>query len=172
MLFMPWQYLLAENLKAASNQFTHLTRVCIAEAYNLNKAISGKIWKNWHSSVFPVKIITDDYEFLINHPNPSPGFSLLKEDELLKAKVFYKPRTYFHRLIATVEKVSGVDTVVISNPEEFKSDFKEMPTFFKDEETYIIYMVHENFHIYQKKNWNMQKRLKISKKQSESRRFF
>jgi len=50
-------------------------RVCIAEAIKISKLYSNTIWNGFNKTPFTLLLVTNDYEFLINHPDPTEDFT-------------------------------------------------------------------------------------------------
>ena len=86
---------------------------------------------------FAVLLVTADHEFLIRHDKPTKEFKLLGEDDLLKSKVWYRPRQFPKNLLATFPAVGGVPTIVIGQAENTES---------KTSTRWVITLLHEHFH--------------------------
>ena len=114
-------------------------RVRLAEALRLNSFVSDRVWKGWSKIPFAVLLITQDYEFLIRHPQPSSDFSLIGYDPLLKSKVYFRKRIFSKRLQATFPAIqpSPISTIVIGEAESTESGTST---------PWVITLMHEHFH--------------------------
>jgi hypothetical protein len=112
-------------------------RLRIAEAFRLADELGNRVWPGWDKSPFAVLLVTADHEFLIRHPKPDKDFALVGEDDLLRGKVWHRPRRYAKQLLATFPAVGGVSTVVIGQAENTES---------KDSSRWVITLLHEHFH--------------------------
>ncbi len=114
-------------------------KIRIAEAFRIADKYCESIWKGWGKTSFPVLLIYDDYEFLVNFPDPDSGFSLAGYDSLLKSNVFYRKRVFDIHLLATFPAVNGISTVVVGTPENTGKSSTE----------WIVTLLHEHFHQFQ-----------------------
>ncbi|MEX2090393.1 MAG: hypothetical protein WEB62_11520, partial [Bacteroidota bacterium] len=115
----------------------HEDRVRIAEAYRLAEHAGNDVWVDWDKSPFAFLLVTPEYEFLLHHPDPSPDFSPLGYDELLKSEVHYRKRVYSPQLLATFPAVNGYSTIVIGQAEK---------TMAKSSTPWVAVALHEHFH--------------------------
>lgn len=115
----------------------HGDRVRIAEAFRLAEYIGNDVWENWDKAPFAFLLVTPEYEFLLHHPNPSPDFSQLGYDELLKSEFRYRKRVYSPQLLATFPAVNGYSTIVIGEAES---------TMVKSSTPWVVVALHEHFH--------------------------
>jgi hypothetical protein len=113
-------------------------RQCIAEAINISKIYSDSIWKDFSKTPFTLLLVTNDYEFLINHPNPTEDFTFLKYDDLLKSKIYYRETQFNKSFLATFPAINGVNCIVVGTPENTNRNTTE----------WIITLLHEHFHQY------------------------
>ncbi len=113
-------------------------RQCIAEAIKIAERYSSTIWSNFDSTPFTLLLVTNDYEFLIHHPNPSEDFTFLKYDALLKSKIYYRKTQFSTGFLATFPAVNGVNCIVVGTPENTGRNTTE----------WIITLLHEHFHQY------------------------
>ncbi len=84
-------------------------------------------------------LVTDKYEFLINHPSPTDDFKKLGYDDVLKTDVYYRDKTYDTHLLATFPAVGGINTIVVGQPENTG----------RSSIAWIFTILHEHFHQYQ-----------------------
>lgn len=112
-------------------------RIRIAEAYRLADALGNRVWPDWDKAPFALLLITSDHEFLIRHPKPSDDFILVGEDDVLKSKVWYRPRKYKKDFLATFPAVGGLSTIVIGQAENTEA---------KTSTPWVITVLHEHFH--------------------------
>ena len=96
-------------------------RIRIAEAFRLAEELGDEIWYDWSKTPFALLLVTQDYEFLMRHPNPSEDFMPVGFDSLLKSQVLYRRRTFQTNLLATFPAVNGLTTIVIGQAENTES---------------------------------------------------
>jgi len=113
-------------------------RQCIAEAIKIADRYSSTIWSDFNKTPFTLLLVTNDYEFLIHHPNPSEDFIFLKYDDLLKSKIYYRQTKFNTSFLATFPAVNGVNCIVVGTPENTGRNSSE----------WIITLLHEHFHQY------------------------
>jgi hypothetical protein len=123
--------------KARPPALAEVDRVRIAEAFRLADALGNRIWPDWDQAPFAVLLVTADHEFLIRHDKPTKEFKPLGQDDLLKSKVWYRPRQFPKNRLATFPAVSGVPTIVIGQAENTES---------KTSTRWVITLLHEHFH--------------------------
>jgi hypothetical protein len=111
----------------------------IAEAVKIADRVGDEVWKDWSKVPFTLLLVTDKYEFLINHPNPSDDFKKLGYDSLLKSDVYYRDKTFNEHFLATFPAVNGVNTIVVGQPENTG----------RSSIAWIFTILHEHFHQYQ-----------------------
>ena len=111
-------------------------RVRIAEAFAVSEMYGEEIWTGWNDVPFATLLVTPEYEFLIRHPDPSEDFIPAGYDSLLQSEVYYRPRVFDTRLLATFPAVKGVTTVVVGQPGKTGKTGQE----------WIITLLHEHFH--------------------------
>lgn len=111
-------------------------KIRLLEAFRLAESIQDHIWPGWSEAPFALLLVTNEYEYLVRHPDASGDFTALGYDSLLHADVYARPRTYPTHLLATFPAVGGVPTVVIGQPENtgLSSTF------------WVITVLHEHFH--------------------------
>ena len=126
----------AVEVKAQTPQLPMADRVRLAEAFRLNDQLSDSVWPGWRKTPFAVLLLTNDYEFLLRHSQPSDDFKLLNDDPLLKTKVYYRKRTFPPNLLATFP-VAGTSTVVIGQAEN---------TAARTSTRWVVTLMHEHFH--------------------------
>ena len=114
-------------------------KVRIKEAVNISNRFSEAIWKGMGDVPFVVLFVTDNIEFLLNHPYPSPDFKISEEDSILETKIYYRKRQFSKTLLATFPAVNGVPSIVAGTPENTG----------KNSTDWIITLLHEHFHHYQ-----------------------
>lgn len=114
-------------------------KVRIAEAEKITDKYGDEVWKDWSKVPFTLLLVTDKYEFLINHPNPSDDFKKLGYDSLLKSNVYFRNKTFNEHFLATFPAVNGVNTIVVGLPENTS----------RSSIAWIFTILHEHFHQYQ-----------------------
>ncbi len=128
---------LALRVDAKPPAIPKVDRIRIAEAFRLADAIGNRVWPKWDRPPFAVLLVTNDHEFLIRHPKPSDDFKLVGEDDVLKAKVWFRKRQFDPRLLATFPAVGGVSTIVIGQAENTDA---------KTSTRWVVTLLHEHFH--------------------------
>jgi hypothetical protein len=111
-------------------------RLRIAEAFRLGDAIGDAIWPGWTSATFVVLLVTPEQEFLERLPRPSPDFTRIGYDSLLKSDVFARARTLSPSLLASFPAAAGVPTIVVGQPSAVGKSSTE----------WVLSLVHEHFH--------------------------
>lgn len=130
--------LTAPPLKAQTQpRLPDIDRIRLAEAFRIADSLGDQIWPGWNKAPFAVLLVTPEYEFLIRHDNPSPDFTLVNDDALLKSKVYSRKRTQPIHFLATFPLVGGVPTIVIGQAEN---------TFKKTTTPWVVTVLHEHFH--------------------------
>jgi hypothetical protein len=112
-------------------------RVRLAEAFRIADSLGERLWAGWNKAPFAVLLVTPNNEFLVRHDRPSPDFTLLSHDRLLKSKVYFRKRTQPISLLATFPLVGGVPTIVIGQAENTSK---------KTSAAWVITLLHEHFH--------------------------
>jgi len=126
----------APALSTASSTLAWDDRVRIAEAFRLADAIGDSTWPGWTSAPFAVLLVTPEREFLVRHPRPSPDFTRIGYDSLLRGDVLVRPRTLAPTLLATFPAVGNVPTIVVGQPRATEKSSTE----------WVLTLVHEHFH--------------------------
>lgn len=111
----------------------------IREAMNIAEVYGDKVWPGISKTPFVIILITDEYEFLINHPYPSKDFKLIGKNDMLGSDIYVRPQQFNKRFLATFPAVNGVNCVVIGTPENTGLSSTQ----------WIITLLHEHFHQYQ-----------------------
>lgn len=116
-----------------------IDRIRLAEAFRLGETIGNRIWKDWDKAPFAVLLVTPENEFLIRHPKPSPDFTLIGYDPLLKSDVYFRKRTFPIDLLAAMPAIRGsiVSTIVVGQAENTSA---------KTSTPWIVTLLHEHFH--------------------------
>lgn len=114
-------------------------KIRIREAMSISEQFGKAIWKGIEDVPFVILLVTEQTEFLINHPYPSEDFKLSEEDALLKTKILYRPRQFPDWYLATFPAVNGVNCIVVGTPEKTN----------KSSSSWVITLLHEHFHQYQ-----------------------
>jgi hypothetical protein len=114
-------------------------KIRIAEAENIANKYGDEVWKDWSKVPFTLLLVTDKYEFLINHPNHSDDFKKLGYDSLMKSEVYYRDRVFNTKLLATFPAINNVNVIVVGEPENTG----------RSSLGWIFTILHEHFHQYQ-----------------------
>ncbi|MGH1364557.1 MAG: hypothetical protein ACRBF0_13435 [Calditrichia bacterium] len=117
----------------------HADKVRIQEAIQIAEIYADSVWQGFSETPFTIILITDNHEFLINHPFPSDDFKSLGQDDVLNTEVHVRPQQFNKRFLATFPAVNGVNCVVIGTPENTGLHSTQ----------WIITLLHEHFHQYQ-----------------------
>jgi hypothetical protein len=114
-------------------------RIRLAEAFQIGDELGDRIWRDWSKAPFAVLLVTPEHEFLIRHPKPSPDFTRIGHDALLKSDVYVRKRVNATHLLATFPAVPGspVSTVVIGQAENTDK---------KTSTPWVVTVLHEHFH--------------------------
>src|SRR5262245_3467793 len=112
-------------------------RIRIAEAFRLAEALGNRVWPEWDKAPFAVLLVTPDNEFLIRHPMPSDDYTSMGADDVLKCKVWSRPRKFQTNFQATFPAVGGINTIVLGQAENTES---------KTSARWVITLLHEHFH--------------------------
>jgi hypothetical protein len=118
---------------------TSIDRTRLSEAFRLGDQIGDRIWSGWSRAPFAVLLVTPDTEFLIRHPQPSPDFTKIGYDALLKSDVFYRKRNFPATYLATFPAIQGsmISTIVVGQAEN---------TSVKTSTPWVVTLLHEHFH--------------------------
>ena len=114
-------------------------KIRIKEAMTIEKQFGEQLWKGYTKSPLAIILIDNDYEYLIDHPNPSKDFLFLEKDSLLGVNVYYRKQQFNKAFLATFPAVNGVPCIVVGIPENANRTSTE----------WIITILHERFHQYQ-----------------------
>ncbi len=132
--------LLSHGSQLSAQKLTHIDRVRLAEGFRIADSLGEQLWPGWNKAPFAILLVTPDYEFLVRHDRPSPDFTLVNHDRLLKSKVYYRKRSQPIDRLATFPLVGGVPTIVIGQAEN---------TAKKTSSPWVITLLHEHFHQFQ-----------------------
>ncbi len=113
-------------------------KVRIREAMNISKLYAGKFWRGINDAPFPIILVTDSVEFLLNHPSPSADFTLLGDDPVLGTNMYYRRATFNKHFLSTFPAVKGLNTIVVGTPENTGTNST----------SWITTILHEHFHQY------------------------
>lgn len=127
---------------AHAQEIRKVDKVRIAEAEKIADRYGDEVWKDWSRVPFTLLLVTDKYEFLINHPNPSDDFKKMGYDSLLKSEVYFRDKTFNEHFLATFPAVNGVNTIVVGIPENTG----------RSGIAWIFTILHEHFHQFQYSN--------------------
>lgn len=111
----------------------------LAQALSFSKAVQDKIWSGWSRAPFAILLVTPEYEFLFNHPKPTPDFAAVDRYVFLRTngKVFYRRRVFDTNLLATFPAVNGISTIVVG---QFGN------TSARSRARWVLTVLHEHFH--------------------------
>ena len=117
----------------------------MSDAFTINDDVSEAVWPGMQEVPFVILLVTEDFEYLIHHPNPTDEFKSLGVDSMLNTEIFYRKRQFGVNLLATFPAVNGVSCVVVGSP----SNTNSTPF------AWINTLLHEHFHQFQftQPNW-------------------
>lgn len=127
----------AETGPSAPAVLAQADRIRLAEAFRMSSQLGDRIWPGWTAAPFAVLLVTQDAEFLIRHPKPTPDFTRIGHDELLDSDIYRRPRQFPTNLQATFPAVADIPTVVIGTAENTAS---------KTSTPWVVTVMHEHFH--------------------------
>ena len=122
-------------------------KIRIKEARTIEKKFGEQLWKGYTKSPIAIILIDNDYEYLIDHPNPSKDFLFLEKDSLLGVNIHYRKQQFNKAYLATFPAVNGIPCIVVGIPENSNRTSTE----------WIITILHERFHQYQQNTKNYYK---------------
>jgi hypothetical protein len=123
----------------ASRRLPEQDRVRLAEAFRLTEALGPVVWPGWERTPMPVLFVAHSAEYLIGHPDPTPDFSSLGRDSLLRREVYVRPRRFPPTLLATFPAVAGRSTIVVGSPARTGKSPAE----------WVVTLLHEHLHQWQ-----------------------
>ncbi len=134
-LLWPFQVVSAQDKPTISD----IDRTRLAEAFRLGDQIGNRIWQNWDKAPFAVLLVTPENEFLIRHPKPSPDFTFVGYDPLLKSNLYFRKRTYPIDRLAAMPAIKGsiISTIVVGQAENTSA---------KTSTPWVVTLLHEHFH--------------------------
>jgi hypothetical protein len=130
-------HLVSQDLNDEPKEISPGDKLRIAEAFKIASHIGDDIWSGWENIPFIILLVTNEYEFLINHPQPSDDFIFTEYDSLLKSMIYYRNRVFPANFLATFPAVRGMPTVVIGQPENTEANSSTR---------WVITLMHEHFH--------------------------
>jgi hypothetical protein len=122
-----------------------------AEAWKLLSTYGDPVWPGWGAARIPLLIRSGEYDLLVGHPSPPPGFDLLPDVSVADQPVY----RYMGHLVpvpaATAWQVDGVWSVAVPTREEFQQAIDAQlgkGVVNLDAPNYVRAIVHEAFHAY------------------------
>ncbi|MBS1517880.1 MAG: hypothetical protein JSS91_07320 [Bacteroidetes bacterium] len=111
-------------------------RIRISEALKISAEYGDLVWKNFNEAPFAILLVTNDNEFLLNHPLPSDDFKPAGSDSVTGSGIFVRGRIFNANMLATFPAVNAIPTIVVGIPENTgRSTFE-----------WVITLLHEHFH--------------------------
>ncbi len=114
-------------------------KIRIAEAIIIRDQVGETIWSGVSQIPLVLLLVTNDFEYLFNHPYPSEDFKWLEEDAITGSNIYYRETTLPLYFQATFPAVNGVNCIVMGIPEN--TNIKSS--------NWVLTVLHENFHQYQ-----------------------
>lgn len=121
------------------DEFKDEYKIRIREAMIINETFSDSIWEGMSKTPFNLILVTDNYEYLVNSPEPYTGFTFAAYDSLLGSNIYARLRVFNKSFLATFPVDKGISTVVVGTPENTSLNGTE----------WTITLLHEHFHQYQ-----------------------
>lgn len=119
-----------------STDFRIEDRIRIREAINVFNESGKNVWKNWTEISFPILLVTNENEYLMNHQNPTEDFVMTGYDSIIESNIYTRSRLFNNNSLATFPAVNGEATIVVGLPENTnRSSFD-----------WVITILHEHFH--------------------------
>lgn len=109
----------------------------IVEATRLSRTMGHVVWDGWDTAPFALLLVTQDFEYLFHHPNPSEDFQALDGDSFGLGSVYFRKRVYPTNFLATFPAVNGVPTIVVGQAEHTDA---------KSSTRWVLTVLHEHFH--------------------------
>src|SRR4051794_40223270 len=78
----------------SGQQLPHDDEIRIAEGIRLANKIQDKIWPGWSKAPFGILLVTNDGEFLVNHPKQPEGFTKAGHSDRIGSEVYFRPRKF------------------------------------------------------------------------------
>lgn len=113
-------------------------RIRIREAKLISNQLGDLIWSGYNEPPFSVLLVTDDFEYLIEHYYQPEDFEKLDYDTIIHSRLHRRPTQMNKSFLATFP-FAGLNTIVIGTPENTGLNSTE----------WIITLLHERFHQYQ-----------------------
>jgi len=134
-----WLLIPISPLVAAAEPVTD-DMIRLAEAARLTRnVVADTVWPGWSETPFPVLLVAEEKEYLIDFPRTPDGFSSEGYSSLLATDVLSRPRQYDPALLASFPAFGLPSTVVIG---------RAGPTG-KRSTDWVLTVLHEHFHQYQ-----------------------
>lgn len=134
------------NIKAGTlsdsltlDEFKNADKIRIREAMLINEMFADSIWEGMSKTPFNLILVTDNYEYLLNSPEPYTGFTFIEYDSLLGSNIYVRPRVFNKNFLATFPVDKGISTIVVGTPENTSLNGTE----------WTVTLLHEHFHQYQ-----------------------
>lgn len=119
--------------------FRNEDKIRIETAIDISNRYGDSIWTGINDFPFTILFVTAEWEYLINHPNPTSDFVEMDSNLINNQKIYFRPRVFSPHLLATFPAINGINTVVVGTPEN--TGLKSTP--------WIITLLHEHFHQFQ-----------------------
>jgi hypothetical protein len=120
--------------------FPQEDRIRIGEAFRLADSVEDQIWAKWSAAPFGLMLITDEHEYLVNHPHATNNFDTLGFDPELQTLVLFRKRLFPTNLLATFPAINGISTIVVG---------QSAHTNVFSSTAWVVTVLHEHFHQYQ-----------------------
>jgi hypothetical protein len=122
-----------------------------AEAWHLLSSYGDQVWPGWSTARIPLLIRTGEFDLLVGHPSPPPGFSPLPDTSIAAQPVYRYAGHLVPVPAATAWEVGDVWSVAVPTREEFQQAIDAQlgkGVVQLDAVNYVRAIVHEAFHAY------------------------
>ncbi len=123
--------------KADDPKLNDIDRTRLREASLQAEAVFDSIWPVALKAPMAILLVTEENEFLINHPTPSDDFKPLGYDSLLHSEIHFRPTVFPTSFLATFPAVTGLSTIVVGRAENTQSETSTR---------WMVTLLHEHFH--------------------------
>jgi hypothetical protein len=126
------------SLRAQEVLLDQADKIRLIDAFDLSRQIGDSMWEGWSNVPFTLLLVTENSEFLFNHPNPTEDFQDWGYDSELQSNVYYRPNSgrFSTSFLATFPAINGQNTVVMGQPKATN----------KTSTDWVITALHEHFH--------------------------
>ncbi len=121
----------AEEVAVSSDDLVRL-----AEAKRLVDTVNQDVWPDWHDTPFPILLVADDEEWLVDYPRIPDGFAPGGFSAVLDADLLTRARQFDAGLLAAFPAFGPPAVVVVGTPQATA----------KASTAWVLSVAHEHFH--------------------------